>query len=104
MTGTRARILASLAAPPLAWYLFEQGMGFTLRGSCATAGSPIGPIWGVASLCACLLAARVAWPTARGTARSGAFLARLALLAAALFALAISYQTLAVLIIPPCAR
>ena len=104
MTADRIRSFVALAVPPLAWYVFQQGLGFTLRGSCVAAGIPTGPIWGLCSLGACALGTRLAWPIAWGEDRGDAFLARLALLAAGLFALAIAYQTLASLIIPPCAR
>jgi len=104
MTASRLRVFTALAVPPLAWYVFEQGLGFTLRGACAAAGMPGGPIWGLGSLGACALCVWLAWPMARGGDRSDIFLARLALLAAGLFGLAIAYQTLASLIIPPCAR
>ena len=80
------------------------GLGFTLRGSCVAAGIPVGPVWGVVSLCACALAGWLAWPIARGESRTDAFVAMMALLAAGLFALAIGYQTLATLILPPCAH
>ena len=104
MTADRLRSFAALALPPVAWFVFEQGLSFTLRGGCAAAGIPVGPIWGISSLCACALGGWLAWPVARDGNRGDTFVARLAMLAAALFALAIGYQTLATLIVPPCAR
>jgi hypothetical protein len=104
MTADRLRAFAGLSLPPVAWYVFEQGLGFTLRGSCTAAGSPAGPVWGLFSLAACALAGWLALPVARGEDRTDAFVAKLALLAAGLFALAIAYQTLATLIVPPCAH
>ena len=104
MTADRIRAFTGLILPPVAWYVFQQGLGFTLRGSCSAAGIPAGPVWGVFSLCACALAGWLAWPIARGESRTDAFVAMMALLAAGLFGLAIGYQTLATLIVPPCAH
>ena len=104
MTADRIRAFAGLSLPPVAWYVFEQGLGFTLRGSCVAAGIPAGPLWGAFSLGACALAGWLAWPVAKGEGDADAFVAKLALLAAGLFALAIGYQTLATLIVPPCAH
>jgi hypothetical protein len=68
------------------------------------AGAPLGPIWGLVSLVLCGVAACLAWSRIGGGTGSDRFLARLALLGAWLFALAIAFQTLATLIVPPCAR
>jgi hypothetical protein len=54
----------------------------------------------------CAAAAVIAWPLARRSdtgAEARPWLGRIALLAAGIFALAILYQTLAVLIVPSCA-
>jgi hypothetical protein len=93
----------ALAVPPAAWYVFQQGLAMTLRGVCAAAGPPVGPVWGVLSLALCAGAAWFARPNANQTP-SDRFLSRLVLLAAGLFSLAILYQLLATLIIPPCVR
>jgi hypothetical protein len=95
---------AALTLPAVAWFLFQQGLSMALRGRCAAAGIPLGPLWGVLSLAVCGVAARLAWSRLGGGTASDRFLARLALLGAGLFALAIVFQTLATLIVPPCAR
>lgn len=94
----------ALTLPPAAWFVFQQGLAFTLRGACGAAGVPLGPLWGLASLAACGGAARIAWTRVAGGTGADRFLARLALLGAGLFGLAILYQSLATLIVPPCAR
>jgi hypothetical protein len=104
MTSERIRAIVALALPPVAWFVFEQGLGFTLRGTCAAAGVPAGPIWGLCSIGACGAAALLARPIVRRGDRSNGFIARLALLASGLFGIAIAFQTLATLIVPPCAR
>ena len=95
---------AALTLPASAWFLFQQGLAMTLRGQCTAAGIPLGPVWGVLSLAACAAAARLAWSRRSGGTASDRFLARLALFGAGLFALAIAFQTLATLVVPPCAR
>ena len=42
MTADRIRAFTGLILPPVAWYVFQQGLGFTLRGSCSAAGIPAG--------------------------------------------------------------
>lgn len=99
--SVRARTWTALLLPPVAWFLFQQGLSALLHADCgrAWAGLP----WGAASLVACAGAFRLAWPLGR---REGdltdPWLARLALLGSGLFALAILFQTLAVAIAPPC--
>ncbi|MDB5703446.1 MAG: hypothetical protein JWN66_562 [Sphingomonas bacterium] len=95
---------AALTLPAVAWFVFQQGLSMTLRGRCGAAGIPLGPLWGVLSLTVCGAAARLAWSRLSGGTASDRFLPRLALLGAGLFALAIAFQTLATLIVPPCAR
>ncbi|GAA0750214.1 MULTISPECIES: hypothetical protein [Sphingomonas] len=96
---------AALLLPPLAWYVFEVGLGSILKVRCASVGNGLGLGWGVASIALCLLAMAIARPCAK---RAGdqtpprAWLSRVALLLAAIFALAIAFQTLAVMIVPPC--
>lgn len=104
----RARPWIALLLPAIAWMLFEYGLATALRGSCAAVGAWLGPAWGAISLLACAGAAIIAWPMAR---RAGGvdpaarpWLARIALAGTAIFALAIGFQTLATLIVPPCVR
>ena len=91
----------ALLLPPLSWFLFEQGLSAVLHADCGQSG--IGIVWGLISLALCGLAARLAWPL-RGPhgALANAWLARLGIVIAAIFALAIGFQLLALVIVPPC--
>jgi hypothetical protein len=106
MTQDRLRLLVALVLPPLAWYSFQQGLGMSLRNLCAAGGPPIGPLCGVGALFACAVAWWLAWQTAgrspKFTNPLALFASRIALLGDVIFALAIGFQTLATLIIPPC--
>jgi hypothetical protein len=95
---------AALTLPAAAWFLFQQGLAITMRGQCGAAGIPLGPLWGVLSLAVCGAAARLARSRLSGGTASDRFLSRLALFGAGLFALAIAFQALATVIVPPCAR
>jgi len=99
----QARAWTALLLPPLAWFLFEQGLSALLHWDCRRSG--LGIAWGIASLIACVLAFRIAWPfRTRAGAFANPWLARLALVAAGVFALAIAFQTLALLMVPSCVR
>jgi len=106
--GRRAWI--GLMLPPLAWICFEYGAGVSLRGACAAIGGWAGLLWGVASLAVCSAAAWIARSAAvagAGAARNpptSPWLARIALFGAGVFALAITFQTVATMIVPGCAR
>jgi hypothetical protein len=99
----RARAWTALLLPPFAWFLFQQGLSALLHAACSRAG--IGAAWGLASLIVCGVAFWMAWPFRK---RQGAlvhpWLAQLALVVAGFFALAIAFQTLALLMVPPCVR
>jgi hypothetical protein len=102
----RGRLTLALFLPAAAWFLFQQGSSATMRARCAAAAPPIGLVWGVASLLLCVFAAWLALPASRPSDLEGRqvprFLAVLALIGAGIFALAIVFQTLAILVIPPC--
>lgn len=101
----RVRPWAALLLPPTAWYVFELGLGSVLKVNCAPVGAWLGLTWGIASLAICGLAMAIAWPCARPAddqTPPRAWLSRVALFLAGIFALAITFQTLAVLIVPPC--
>lgn len=102
--GAHLRPWLAFGVPPVAWFAFQQGLAMTLRGRCAAAGVPLGPILGLVGLLLCGAAARLAWSRMRGGTSADRFLSRVALLGAGLFALAIGFQTLATMIVPPCAR
>jgi hypothetical protein len=97
----------ALFLPPTAWYVFEVGLASVLKVACAPVGGWLGIAWGTASLAACAIAAALAWPYARPAGDQTPprpWLARVALLLSGIFALAIAFQTLGVLIVPPCVR
>ena len=99
----RARAWTALFLPPVAWFLFEQGLSALLHADCSRSG--IGVLWGAASLIACAIAFRIAWPfRIHEGVLVNPWLARLALIVACFFALAIAYQLLALLIVPSCVR
>ena len=102
--GAHLRPWVALVLPPAAWFVFQQGLAFTLRGACQAAGVPLGPVWGVASLVVCAVAARLAWSRRAGGTGADRFLANIAVLGGGLFGLAIAFQTIATMIVPPCAR
>jgi hypothetical protein len=104
MDAKRLQVWLALLLPAVSWYAFQQGLGMTLRGDCASAGAPLGIVWGLASLLVCVAAAGFALVAIRQRRGSDRFVARIAAFGAGLFALAIAYQTLATAIIPPCAR
>lgn len=107
-TDERARrqVWLALAAPALVWFVFEVGLAGALRLSCATVGNGLGAAWGIGSLLACALAAWHARGVRLGQNMDGfaVWLADVAVVAAALFAVAITFQTVAAIIVPSCAR
>ncbi|CAM3149442.1 MULTISPECIES: hypothetical protein [Sphingomonas] len=96
-----ARAWTALAVPPVTWFVFEQGLSAVLHSDCGRSG--LGVAWGAASLAVCLGALWFGWPyRTRRSSLSNVWLARSAMLVAGFFALAIGFQTLAVLWVPPC--
>lgn len=104
--GRRLRPWLALLLPPVAWYAFELGLASVLKVSCAPVGAWLGLVWGIASILVCAVAAALAWRDAREGERTASrpWLAWVALLLSGVFALAIAFQTLGVLIVPPCVR
>ncbi len=104
---SRLALAVALLLPPVAWYGAQQGLGYLLRLQCSAALAP-GLLAGGAALLACALAVWLALGAGRQDQGSGgrndAVLRALVFLGAGVFALAIVYQTLAVLIVPSCAR
>ncbi|THD34601.1 MAG: hypothetical protein E7773_14560 [Sphingomonas sp.] len=99
----RGRAWTALLLPPVSWFVFEQGLSTLLHADCTQWG--IGLAWGIVSLTLCGVAFRIAWPLRQP--REGLadiWLARLALVTAGLFALAIAFQTLAISMVPACLR
>jgi len=103
-----ARAWTALLLPPLLWYVQQQGLGGPLRVNCHVADGWPALLWGFASLVGCGVAARLAFPAALRSQETGgrvvAWLSRLALLSAALFALAIILGSIASALVPACAR
>ena len=100
----RARAWTALMLPPLAWYVFQQGMAHVVHVRCGAAGVA-GPVWGGATLLVCAAAAMIARRRAQPDLISAhPWLCRVALLGAAVSALATSFQTLAILMVPACVR
>lgn len=105
--GGGRRPWVALAMPPMAWMLFEYGLGSAMGNACTAVGSWMGPLWGALSLIVCAAAAVLARSAAKGSgedARTRPWLSNVALLGSGVFALAIAFQTLATLIVPSCAR
>ena len=96
-----------LVAPAATWFAYEVGLASALRLSCSVVGSGLGVAWGCASLMVCALAAWMSWrpwEPVDDASPARPWLSRVALIASALFALAIAFQTIATLIVPSCAR
>ena len=102
----RWRPVIALLLPPLVWFLFQQGLSGLMRGRCDAGGPFVGPLWGGSGLILCGLALWLAWTAGiRADGRPvSTFVARMAMLGASVFALAILFQTLATLIVPSCVR
>jgi hypothetical protein len=99
----RNRAWVCLVAPPVVWFLFEQGLSALLHADCSRSGVGIG--WGLASLAVIILIVRLGWSlrTSDG-ALANPWIARLGLAGAAIFALAVTFQTLAIALVPACLR
>jgi hypothetical protein len=105
--GSRLALAIALPLPVAAWYGAQQGLGVLVRLRCASAVGP-GVAAGVLALLGCALAIWLSRGSRRGgespPAQNDAVLRMLVLLGAAVFGLAIVFQTVAVLIVPSCAR
>jgi hypothetical protein len=87
-----------------AWFAAQQGQGALVYYRCAAAGPPIGLAICLAGLVACSAAAWACWRWSRSDSHEAQVLGRVAMGAAAIFALATLASALATLVIPPCAR
>lgn len=105
--GSRLALAVALPLPPLAWYGAQQGVGTLVREQCSTAAG-IGGAVGLLALVACALAIWLSVPVPRqarsSRGQTDAVLSKLVLVGSGIFALAITFQTLATLIVPSCAR
>jgi hypothetical protein len=108
MSPRLARAWTALLLPPAVWYLQEQGLAGPLRINCHVADGLPALAWGAASLLLCLGAAWLARPLAHapaeGESPTAPWIARLAMLGAGVFALAIAFGSLAAALVPACAR
>ena len=104
----RVRPWAGLVLLPAAWFGFEAGLAWVVKVRCDVAGGWVAWAWGGASLLVCAAAIALVWPMMARPAGpdtpSRPWLARVAVLMAGMFALAIAFQTLATLMVPPCVR
>lgn len=98
--ATRIRLWAALLLPPVAWYGDQQGLSLVLSGACR-AVVWAGPVLGVLALILCGVAT---WLARGAPPRVYGWLGRIARFGAIPFALAIAFQLLATLIVPPCVR
>ena len=99
----RARAWAALLLPPVTWFVFEQGLSALLHARCARWDIGLG--WGLASLAVCGVGLRVGWPLRKSHGGlANPWLAQLSIAVTGLFALAIAFQTLAILLVPACVR
>lgn len=102
-------LVPAMTLPPLAWMTFEYGLAATLSPSCETVGQGLGLAWGVAALCMCIAAAFSARRCIKAAgdhdgASLTAWMGKIALIGSGMFALAITFQSIATLIVPSCAR
>lgn len=105
--GSRLRASAvwiGLAAPALAWLLYQQGLGGVVYVACG-AGRAVGLAVGAACVAVCLSAGWAAWlQRDSATTMARRFLCRVGAGAALLFGLGVLIVMIAVLVIPQCAR
>jgi hypothetical protein len=104
--SARTMLAIALLMPPLAWISFEYGLAISLSSACVAVGSWLGPLWGAGAFFACLIGAIIAQRTIQlGRAQQkelNRWLGKVALLGCGVFSLAILFQTIATLIVPPC--
>lgn|GEM_PF-6755114 len=105
MTRVLAPILAfGILGSAAAWFAAQQGQGALVYYRCDAAGPPLGLAICLAGLLACCAASWASWRWSRSDAPDARVLGRIAMGAAAIFALALLATVLATLVIPPCAH
>jgi hypothetical protein len=100
---------AGLLVGPAAWYGFQQGLGSLVYFRCGASQPPVNLLTGLLAIAVTAAAGWWSWgvwkrrtgPPAIDVAR---FAALLSVLSATIFCIGIGFQTLAGLLIPPCAR
>jgi hypothetical protein len=109
-TAARRWLTAAMVLPPLAWMTFEYGLAVALWPMCERVGHGLGLAWGAGALCACFIAAFSARHCIRLSAEPPqgasvtAWMGKVALIGSGFFALAITFQSIATLIVPSCAH
>jgi hypothetical protein len=95
-----------LVLAPAVWLAFQQGAGALTYFACPAAGPPLGPLLGLLALAACAFAGGAGWQVAHAQTTTPArrVLGWIGCGASALFALAVALVSLAMLLVPPCAR
>ncbi len=108
--AARRWLIVAMVLPPLAWMTFEYGLAVALWPACERVGQGLGLAWGAGALCACLIAAlsaqrciRLSAERSNGESVTG-WIGKVALIGSGFFALAITFQSIATLIVPPCAQ
>jgi len=109
---TRARrdrmrsLLAALLifAAPVVWLVFQQGVGLASYLDCRSARPPWGGLVGVGATLACAAAAWRCWLRRKEGTEARRFLTVVGAGASAIFALAALTTTVALLVVPACAR
>lgn len=109
-TAAKRWLTAAMVLPPLAWMTFEYGLAVALWPACERVGEGLGLAWGMGALCACLAAAFSAWRCINLSAERPdvtsvtGWMGKVALIGSGFFALAITLQSIATLIVPSCAQ
>ncbi|WP_157220879.1 hypothetical protein [Flavisphingomonas formosensis] len=107
MTSESGRIWVALLLPPAAWYGQQQALAGPLRLNCHLIAGWPALLWGLASLLACAFSAWLAASRSRGSGAEvgvATGMARIAMLGAGLFGLAIMFSSIAAALVPACAR
>lgn len=108
MRSASVRAWSALSLPPVLWFVQQQGIAGPLRVNCHMAEGWPAILWGIVSLFGCAVAGGCAVPVARaGGIDEGSavpWIARIAILVALVFALAIALGAMAAAMVPACAR
>jgi hypothetical protein len=96
---------AGLVGGALAWSLHHQVSSDALHFGCGAGLGPLAVAGGVLALLVALAGGWMSWRASTADAPAGhRFVGRVMALCAAIFALVIAMQTIASLLVPPCAR
>ena len=105
--GSRLALAVALPLPVAAWYTAQQGLGMFVRLRCSSVAGP-GVAVCAAGLLVCALSVWLSTASEPNQdsppAQTDTVLRLCVLLGAGVFGLAIVFQTVAILIVPSCAR